>query len=80
MKNENELPKNEFFLLDMLSNEENQLLKRIKNLNGFLYTDSFYELDPAQQILLQIEYSAMGTYFISLSERIKQLVASSSKV
>jgi len=72
MSNDNKLIENEFLILDKINDEKDALLKRIQSLSSFLYTESFYKLDPPQQVLLQVEYSAMGTYFLCLSERINQ--------
>jgi hypothetical protein len=50
--------------------ERNDLHKKISNLEDFLYSDKFDELDSHNKSLLEIQLTAMETYLCILNNRI----------
>ena len=61
--------------LSRLEDEQIQLEQKLRKLESFLYTESFYKISKNQQSLLMIQASAMRTYLICLNERISDLTS-----
>lgn len=61
--------------LSRLEDEQIQLEEKLRKLESFLYTDSYYKISKNQQSLLMIQASAMRTYLICLNERISDLTS-----
>lgn len=53
--------------------ERDELIKLMGNLEMFLISEQFKELDPLQKTMLTIQQSAMATYLECLSQRLNTL-------
>ena len=56
-----------------LETEKNELFEKLQKLGEFLSSDKIHNIDPIQLSLLQIQYAAMSTYLLCLSERWSRL-------
>jgi len=56
-----------------LVDEMNQLEEKQKKLGAFLLSEKVNEIDDVQKALLQVQETAMATYYQCLKERIERL-------
>jgi hypothetical protein len=56
-----------------LETEKNELFEKLQKLDAFLQSDKIQSVDPIQLSLLQIQFAAMSTYLLCLSERWSRL-------
>lgn len=59
--------------LDRLKDEMNKLDEKIDKLDTFIMSDKFKELSQIQQVLLNVQVSAMETYWKCLAERLENI-------
>jgi len=58
---------------ERLELETEQLEERLSKLDDFIESEKFKTIDPFQQLMLEIQLTAMVTYYTCLEARLKQL-------